>query len=98
MQAKNQVSHQKRLLQKQVAIGRIDKLNKSIHFLINSYKLEINQLDDRKQANYKDPLRQITIFFEDLLSSRRARLTEPTFSDRSQVVSTWQNIQEQKLL
>jgi len=52
--------------QKQMSISRIDKVKKSINSLIESYELEINQLDKVKQANYKDPLRQITKRFSDL--------------------------------
>jgi len=49
-----------------MSISRIDKVKKSINSLIESYELEINQLDKVKQANYKDPLRQITKRFSDL--------------------------------
>ena len=98
--------------QKQVAIGRIDKLKKNINSLIESYELEINQLDKGKQANYKDPLRQITKRFGDLNVEFEASKSNNAgqnqlFSDRSQVnpsqmtsgqlIQHGKNIQEQGL-
>lgn len=96
--------------QKQVAISRIDKMKKNINSLIESYELEINQLDKAKQANYKEPLRQITKRFELLNYDFEANKSNNAaqnqlFGDRTQVnpgqmtsgqlIQMGKNIQEQ---
>lgn len=76
--------------QKQTAIGRIEKVKKTINTLIESYELEINQLEKSKQIDYKDPLRQITKRYNDLNLEFEANKStnagqNQLFSDRSQV-------------
>ncbi len=76
--------------QKQAAISRCDKIKKNINTLIESYELEINQLEKAKQQNYKEPLRQISKRYTDLSYEFEANKSTNAaqnnlFSDRTQM-------------
>lgn len=76
--------------QKQAAISRIEKLKKTINSLIESFDLEINQLEKAKAASYTSPLRQINQRFANLnleFENNRSMSAgqNQLFGDRSQI-------------
>lgn len=76
--------------QKQPAITRIEKLKKVINTLVESYDLEINQLEKTKAINYSSQLRQITQRFANLNLEFEANKSLTTgqnqlFADRTQI-------------